>query len=359
MISVPTLKSNRTHIGLDIGSAGMRAVQLLNHKAGFVLERSVRCEFPSGNEKSPGENIIPQSLRSAFLAAGFSGRKVIAAADAGKTHFHALELPAATLQTQMEAGAELIKFEVGRLMSQPIDGLETRSWTLPTTPVLGPNVIGTAVQRSEIDSCINSCSQAGLTCLAVDSFATALPRFACAIRNPGDTIWGILDMGERDCRLIICVYQIPVLIRRVGPGGADWTRRIAQNLQLSVKAAEIHKRQHGLPPVHRVAATTEAKSELPGMILASLRKELTDLAGEIKRSYEYVLSCYPSRSLDDLIMVGAGSLMHNLAEYLSQALGIQAKRASSYLNTSSCSLLIRHEHREPLESLALAIGLVM
>jgi len=87
--------------------------------------------------------------------------------------------------------------------------------------------------------------------------------------------------------------------------------------------------------------------------------QFNDLASEVKRSYEYVLSCYPGRLAADLVLCGGGSLLHHFPEFLGSALGIPVRQASSYLEGESCRLRFATERHPPLEVLAVAVGLAI
>ena len=173
-------------------------------------------------------------------------------------------------------------------------------------------------------------------------------------------------------------------MRTAGAGGRAWTQRIADALQVSFKAAEIHKRDYGIALTGRQTRTPAdegARSELASLILGALRADLNDLASEVKRSYEYVLSCYPGRQAADLVLCGGGSLLRYFPEFLGNALGIPVRRASSYLQASGlpsgspideslvaprlksrgveCRLSFASERCAPLEILAVAVGLAI
>ena len=94
-------------------------------------------------------------------------------------------------------------------------------------------------------------------------------------------------------------------------------------------------------------------------MLGALRPELRELAAEVKRSYEYVLSCYRDRQVCDLVLTGGGALMLNLPELFSDQLGITVKRASDYLESETCRLRYAAGQRHPIEVLATATGLAM
>ncbi len=256
--------------------------------------------------------------------------------------------------------------------------VETRHWRLPQTSVPAPNAIGAGAAHEIINATIDVCAKAGLTCSDLDTTATALCRFGAALQSrPEDQVWGVLDVGDRQTRLVLCLDDTPVLVRTAGTGGRAWTQRIADALQVSFKAAEIQKRDHGIALTGRQAPVRESllapaadegtRSELASLILGAVRADLNDLASEVKRSYEYVLSCYPGRQAGDLVLCGGGSLLRYLPEFLGTALGIPVRRASSFLQVSepplgsigACRLRFAIEPIAPLEVLAVAVGLAI
>jgi len=101
------------------------------------------------------------------------------------------------------------------------------------------------------------------------------------------------------------------------------------------------------------------EEELGTLFTGILRRHLTDIASEIKQSYEYVLGCYPSCRASDLILVGGGAGLRNLSEYLTNVLGIAVRRASFYLNRQGCRLRWTGPRPNRVEEFALAIGLCL
>ena len=353
----------RTRIGLDIGASGIRAVQLTRQAQadgpdGYVVTNAVCGDRPgTAGDRGGGldsgvdsPNLNPQSLllEDCLRRANARGKTVAVALAPPDVEFHTLELPAAVFQADGAEEEQIVRFEVERLMTRQAAPVETRHWRLPQTSVPAPNAIGAGAAHEIINATIDVCAQAGLMCFDLDTTATALSRFGALLQSrPPDQVWGVLDVGDRQSRLVLCLEDTPVLVRTAGAGGRAWTQRIADALQLSFKAAEIHKRDHGIaltgralslvrdrilaPAVLAPAADAGMRSELASLILGAVRADLNDLASEVKRSYEYVLSCYPGRQAADLVLCGGGSLLHHLPEFLGSALGIPVRRASSYL----------------------------
>lgn len=366
MISVKARQRRKSPIGVDLGRAGVRAVQLTRTGEECLVSASVQSERSAGGvdgEEDAGR--VAHRVAECVSKALFSGRTAAVALSSPDLEFHALDLPAAVFKTGAAGCTQVVRSEIERLMSDLGDGAETRHWLLPDPPSGAPaaNAIGVGVRREVVTGAISACDSAGLDCVRVDAAATALCRFGALLRaDAPECAWGVLDLGERQARLVLCIDDTPVLVRPIGPGSHTWTRRIADKLDLSAKAAEVHKREHGIAAVGRGAGRDQndaVRTELPAILLGALRRDLNELAGEIKRSYEYVLRCYPDRKAGDLILTGRGSLLRNLPEFLGNALGIPVRRASTYLEGGGCRLTYRSGHNDPLEAFAVAVGLVL
>ncbi len=359
MLATLPISRRSTPIGIDFGDTGVRAVQLQSRREGYALVRSATLERRVGSESPEGTDDLDKQLRHCLLQGEFSGRQCVAAVQPQSVQFHALELPPAQPQ-DME---RLVHIEIERLLGSPEAAVETRYWLLPPTKVAAPTVLGISVARETVEQSLTGFERAGLHCLAMDASAAALARFGSLLQpRSADDIWGLLDLGQCQTRLILCIGSVPVLIRAVGPGGSDWTTRIAQALGISTATAEIHKRDHGIVATARAERALDpalADVDLATVLTGILRADLLQLAAEIKRSYEYVLSCYPNRRAADLVLVGGGAQMPNLDAFLLRNLGIVVRRASDCINKPGGRILGGVAKRHSWEQLALAIGLAV
>ncbi|MGB2984561.1 MAG: pilus assembly protein PilM [Phycisphaerae bacterium] len=373
MVLLMRRRRTRTQIGLDVGGKGVRAVQLTRVGDRYSVSSAALSERTVDDlSESERADRLGRRIQGCVRQEQFHGRHVAAMLNPPAVEFHALDLPPAVLKDANADATQVVRWEVGRLMNEPLDAVETRHWALPVTPVPAPNAIGVATRHDSITQMIEACGHAGLVCRSVDTGATALSRLGKLLNAWGcDQVWGVLDVGCHHARLVLCVGDVPVLVRHAGSGGHIWTERIADSLQVSVKTAEVHKRDHGIAMTgrgvrHPNADRLESRShtiapsrELASILLGVVRGELKDLASEVKRSYEYVLSCYPNRHAADLVLVGGGAVMRNLPEFLSSALGIKVRRASDYLDNESCRLDYASGKQRQLEVLASAIGLAV
>ncbi|MEK6797337.1 MAG: hypothetical protein AABZ12_00060 [Planctomycetota bacterium] len=362
-LATAILARTRSSIGLDIGATGVRAVQLVRTGNGFVVETAIAMAGSlsvGGSEKSAMD---PRRLSQALARAGFRGTKAAAVLSMPDVTFHVLDLPPVALDQCSATARQIVSSEVVRLTGMSGGEFQAVHWKLPPSQVSGPNAMAVCASRTVVGEILALCRSSGLHCFSVDASPTALARFGAVLdRRPDGCVWGVLDVGERQSRLTLVLEGVPVLVRAVGSGSQVWTQRIAKSFDLSPQAAEVHKRDGGIS-----AAAAEGglpgvdvpESKLPSLILGAIRGELTDLAAQIKRSYEYVLGCHPDRRAGDLVLCGSGALLRNLAEFLASSLGISVRPASSYLGGAGCRLKLSSSCQEPIERLGAAIGLLV
>jgi Tfp pilus assembly PilM family ATPase len=358
-------RQRTTPIGLDIGECATRAVQLTRLGDSFRVYNAACAERPTvprGTDRQSESDTVSTlagRIESCLSGAEFRGRAVLTALSSPEVEFHSLELPPVDTPQR----AQIVECEVKRLSTRQAERVQTGYWALPSLGGSGPNAIGVVVPHDKVSERVELCRRAGLVCSRVDTGATALGRFGRLLNSwTSEQIWGLLDLSLRQSRLVLCLADVPVLVRTVGAGGDVWTERIAEALGTSARTAEVHKRDNGIAPTARgvrEGSSTPPASELASVLRGILRSALNEMAAEIKRSYEYVLSCYPPRRAADLILVGGGALTRNLSEYLTSALGIPVCRASAYLDNDSCRLQCGAGRRSTLETSALAIGLAV
>lgn len=377
--------------------------------AGISSGSSTAAALRSAN--GPGE--LGERIKRVLRQNEFRGREVVVGLSSPEVELRALELPLpndaqgrtpAMTALRDEPLRQAAQWEIERLMSLPQGEVESDFWLLPASNAVlarrskaehpgQPTAIGVVAEKTIVSGVWKMCEAAGVVCRRLDTSLCALSRFGSWLRSlptaeglsgeardlsgsrdeeaAGD-IWGLLDLGDYQVRLAICIDEVPVLVRCFDTGGDQWTRRIAESLGLSVAAAEIHLRDHGIQLVTRSGDTqrhapdtdsTEHQTDkegrgvrredqadggadgsqggaapsahLGGIIRNILREELDSLCGEIERSYRYVLQCYPRHRVSELILVGGAGEMRNLDEYLNEHLGIEVNSAAKRLERTT------------------------
>ncbi len=364
-MSVTLFNQPRTHlpIGMDIGEAGLRLVQLQDDAAVLSIYRSAVWTAPvptpvqpdSTPERPPDDDAMEEYASRFVVQSGFAGRSAVTSLCVPAIEAHALELPRAESVTDPQELLKAATWEIHRLTALDKTELQTAIWPLPETQRSKATYMGIAAPRAEVQRRLDLCSAARLACGKVDVAACALANLIWRLRRrPPKQVWGILDLGCHLTRLTICVDDTPVIMRSLEMGGRCWTEQIAAALQVSETTAERNKREFGLASG---AENQAASGELSALILGILRSDVQRMSLELERSYEYVLQCYPTHTPSALILVGGGARMNGLDQYLAGKLGIESLPLSRCASRETESLISGLQGHDSLEICALACGL--
>ena len=337
-------------IGLDIGRCGLRAAQIdtRGRARGETPRIRTACwawpqtraagsfaEFAAGSAGGQGGDLAVR-LRRLLRQHEFRGRVVVIGLSSPEVELHALELPVAASSVSIRDMRQAARWELERLMSFDKEEVECDYWPLPPSRATPTTALGVAARKQDVEAAGHLCRSAGLECRRIDAGVCALARFGVWSRSlaratPAGDIWGVLDLGQRQSRLVLCLQATPVVVRAFDTGCQKWIQLLADALGLTPEAAEVHLHDHGLQTVGRgVRAHDPAapSAQLGGIIRNVLRPELEPLCQEIERSYRYALQCYPDHASGELLLAGGGSEIRNLASFFAERLGIAVCTAS-------------------------------
>lgn len=360
-------------LGLDLGQTGARAVQLKQSDGCWTVHYAASWPFRQADRDGLAFDALSDRLGRARSNQEFIGRSVVLGLSQPDVEINALELPAQQPGTEKSQLASAARWEIERLTRFDDQAIQTDLWWLPAGKGSHPTAMGVAVPTQTMQGIWQTCRRAGAHCQSVDVAACFLSRAGLAVRpaQPQE-VWGLLDVGARGTRLVLCIGEVAVLARTLGDGSCAWTQKLAATLQVSETSAEQHKRDHGIaslrpskppgqsPPLQ--ASCPSHSSQLADMVFTALRQDLDRISQEITRSYEYVLQCYPGHAAGCLLLTGAGAALIGLDTYLSDRLGIDAILPDHRLNDPHSRLLVGDTfigRREPLSAFMGAIGLAI
>jgi len=333
--------SRQSLVAVDCGARSVRAVQLA-----FGEELPTVVHWLNTESRSPVSSPASAGTAGAKEAAGtsvslagieqFDTRRAGLLVGPSEAEYCLLTVPGAVWSQDPASLADAIRWEVGRRLSCPIDEAELGAWPLPGPMGGGSNAMAVAAQRPGIVSAIGSLDSEHMDCERVEPAALSLVR-ACRASAlcEQDEIWGVLDLGHTGNRLYLAVDSTPVFARSVRGGGHNWTQLIAKELRVEPALAEDYKRKSGIGTDARGCRTSPSSVErlseaaLPGVLLSILRGPLADMLADVERAFRFVMEQYPRRQAGALVLVGGGSRMPGLADWLSRELGVKAAPAGS------------------------------
>ena len=234
-------------VGLDIGQTGARAAQLQRTDNKWQLSNAIHWRVRREEDRNRGILAIEDRLRRSIKQKDFIGRRLVVGLSQPDVELHALELPEKGQREVDQQIDKAARWEIERLSRFPEGMAETACWQFPKGRGTRTTAIGVAAATQTINDVWSACRRSGAECQRVDVSACALSRVGVLLRPPqADEVWGVLDLGARQSRLIICVDQLPVAARSIEDGGDRWTQRISEAIRVSLDSAELHKCDHGI-----------------------------------------------------------------------------------------------------------------
>lgn len=324
-------------VGLDMGSSGLRAVQVHRHRRTQELEivRAASVELPHGafrNGQVADSKAVVRALRALWRAGRFSTRKVAFALNDSGVLTRQVDLPwmppadfSAALRYQIGDAlpVDLATVELDYHLLGEVDHLDELGNPNPTNRIL---IV--AANREAVAAQARALRAARLEPVRADSAAFALIRALCAGTIPADpTTRAIVDVGADQLTVVIERGGQPAFIRTIANlGGSTATQALADRLDLDWEAAERVKRDTGLngpaPVVAPIAESSVFGSGAPvappdPRVLATigtLNPWATTIVDEIRNSLDYYQASHPGQPISSVHLTGRTILLDGVID---------------------------------------------
>jgi len=326
-----------THVGLDLGSSGIRAVQVSRHRSSGRLEvtRAADVDLPPGalrNGEVHDRKAVVSALRAAWRRGRFSTRRVAFALNDSSVLTRQVDLP----WMRPEDFAAALRYQVGEALPVDLDTVELGHHVLEEierTDDLGNpaplnRILVVAANREFVTAQADLLRAARLEPVLADSAAFALIRAACGGAATSDRrILAIADIGADQLTVVIHQGGQPRFIRTIAnTGGNTATQALADRLDIDWAAAERIKRETGLngaaPVVAPIAESSVFRTgavEVPPdpRVLATLgvlNPWATTIVNEVRNSLDYYQASRPGEPVASLALVGRTSLLDGMRD---------------------------------------------
>jgi type IV pilus assembly protein PilM len=369
-------------VGLDIGTTGIRAVELSrNRKTGeYSIKRAAVVDLPRGavhNGTIEDGRTVTKALRKLWRKGHFSTRKVVMGlADTGVLT-RQMELPwmqpadfKAALRYQV-ADALPVDLETVELDYHLLGEGVTDDERGQPTPV--NRILIVAANREAVTTEANVLRKARLEPVSADSSAFALIRAVCGGRLPTtDETLAIADIGADQLTVIIHQAGQPRFIRTVGNlGGETAIMAVSERLNVDPERAEELIRVTGLNgPVPIVAPIAESTvfgglTETSGPSLDPvsaatvdvLRPWATTIVDEIRNSLDYFQASDPTAPIRSLAVTGRTPLLEGMIDRIATQVPLPVRMVEPLVGLGASRSVQKHR---PFDGgLAVAAGLAM
>lgn len=332
-------KKTKSYLGVDLGTAGIKIVELANAKghARLITYGIVESSGDIVRSNAPETiNRVVELLKEITEKSRVTTNLAVAALPAFSVFSSILSLPPMPKSDLAQA----VKWEAKKFVPMPLEEMildwkllrnlndtyqeqndkeqsktdinENKENNLQKTErsqeiKRNYRVLITAAPKNLVARYLEIFKAAGLKLISLETESFALAR---SLFFGSKLPIMIIDIGSLTTAISIVEDGVPILNRSLDVGGATLTQAIATSLNIDRRRAEQFKRDIGI-------AQTNAASGIPKVI----ERTLNPVVNEVK----YSLNLYQSQtaiSVEKAILVGGSAFLPNLTDYLSQVLNL-------------------------------------
>lgn len=346
----------RALIGLDVGTAAVRAAEVRLGRGAPTLLRFGQVALPAGAVVA-GEVIdgpaVSAALRRLWKEAGFTGKSVVTGVAGQRVVARTTELPAMSDDDIRSS----LPFQVQELIPIPVDEAVLDHQILePIVDADGTErlrVLVVAAHRDVLRSLLAALEGAGLQAARVDLIPLALIRalhesdFAELDHGDGATAEAIVDIGGGVTNVVVHEHGVPRFIRTLATGGVELTEAIVTGLDVAFDEAEALKRGSGIDVETRHARDV-------------VRTALAPVVEEIRTSLDFWQDQSVHTRLRRAVVTGGGAASDDVPQRLELALAMPVERARAFARFDMSKVGL-DEHAlaaaEPFATVALGLAL--
>lgn len=303
--------------GLDLGSHSLKVVEFRQGLRGlesvqtWVHERSMQ-ETPLADALS--YFLDHHDIATEYLVCALPGDQVSA---------RRLDFPFRERKKLIQA----IPFEIESQLPFDLDDILWQ-WQLASTSDRNHATVDTCVTpRKEVQALLNTLSEAGCQPRIIDVEGPALSNLAPLFGLKGTHL--LADIGHRKTSFCLISEGATLQYRTIPVAGQALTEAIGSDGQMDLAAAETWKKQHGIQG-------EDAAAPFPNLL-----KQLDRIAREALRILETqpLLNQAANGSACEIVLMGGSAHLSGIEEYLSDRVGIPARKLELPEDSDKQSLL--------------------
>ncbi len=315
-------------VGLDIGSAAVRAAAVDSGRSRPILRRFAEMPLPEGAVVSGeiiDEDAVAEAVSALWKRSKLPKKKVVIGTANQRVVVRQVDVPYMSESELKEA----LPFQVQDSIPIPVeeavlDFVPVEEFTTPDGELM-LSILAVAAQRDHIDGLLRLASTAGISAQAIDLQPFALAR-AVFSSDPGideDGPQGIIDIGASLTQIVLVRGGVVRFVRLLPRGGADFTTALVDGLGIDPVDAEEKKRAIGVQPEGEAPEGADEDDAIRRL----LTRQADSFVEEIRGSVNYHLTQSDDASLSKLVVAGNGARLPHLANRLGRSLGTAVEPA--------------------------------
>lgn len=309
----------RTVVGLDIGTAGVRAAEVSGGtgKTALTLHRFGQVALPPGaviGGEVMDPDAVATALRQLWNSVKFSTRKVIIGVANQRVVVRQVDLPWMPEKELRKSLAFQVADVIPMALDEAIVDFHPLEEYTSEDGARMVRVMLVAAVREMVSNCLQAVQRAKLEVALIDLTPFALLR---GVVDTAGTSWepeveGLVEVGASITNIVVHEAGMPRFVRILASGGNDITGAVGERMGVPFEDAEAVKQQLGLGVTDSLNALAHPAS---GVIDSSVRAWVEEVRG----SLDYYLAQPGARPLRRIVLSGGGARLDGLAARLSVA----------------------------------------
>jgi type IV pilus assembly protein PilM len=308
--------------GLDIGTTGVRLVQLKNGNPKSLVKYAyipIDPNIASSDAKTDQQKlaeVISQLVGQAHVttknvAVGIPSNRVFTTV-ADVDRLEANEM------------AQAIRFQADSLIPTPLAESKIDWAVIGDSPSdkTKQEILLSSVPNVFIEERLDMLEGIGLNVIAFEPDNLAMARALLPADNAGIGQM-VLDVGGRSTDLVVSFGGVPHLTRSIPTGVEAIVRAATQNLNIDQKQAEQFVTKFGL-----------SKDKLEGQVFQAISGTVELLTAEVEKSIKFFQTRYPDVKIDRIIVTGGASVIPEFPLFIANKFAINVEIGNAWRNVS-------------------------
>ena len=306
--------------GLDIGTTGLRAVQVANNPKNKQLLKYATAPVDSKTSQSDSkadQQKLAEKIREMIASAGITTKNVAVGLPSQRVFTTVVDIE----RLEPNEMAKTIQYQADSLIPTPVAESKIDWSVIGDSPAAANKVevLLTSVTNEYVESRLDLIESIGLNVIAFEPDNLALTR---SITSPGATEpQMVLDIGSKSTDLVITMNGAPRLTRSIPTGSEAIIRAAVQNLNIDEKQAQEFVAKFGL-----------SANKLEGQVYHAIIGTIDLLMNDIGKSIKFFQTRYRDTNISRIVMTGGASSLPEFPLYIANKTGIDVEIGNAWRN---------------------------
>lgn len=310
-------RKNKDVVGLDIGSSGLKLVELESTRNGYQLKNIAETALPPDSIK--GKVIQDFDNVSGILFELIKGSEVKSKNAVISLSGNAVILRTLNLSPMSDDElAESVPWELSQQMNQDIERINYDYQVLPgETPEGEVRVLVVVVRKDFIESYVSMVRSAGLNPIIADVDVFALGNMYELNYRTSDKTMALINIGAAFTNFSVVRGGVPIFTRDIPVGGIRLTELIMNKQGLNFQEAEEIKQQM-------------TKKEMPFEAEELVNEWTNEVISELKKNISLFSVNFSKDKISKTVLTGGSSVVVNLSDAVQRLVDVDVDFANPF-----------------------------